>query len=159
MLTYHAFTTEPTAEWLALLNDERVRHHLLEHPLFDEASLAKWLSNKIAADQQPGCRLRAIRAGASLAGWCGIQFESGSYELALVLSPNHWGRGRQVVHDVLTWALELGHSHLVAHLPTTRPQVRALARLFGNPIANTFIEAQRFSTYHVDVRSLTGPKR
>ncbi len=138
-------------EWLALLNSDLVRKHLLPHPCFTPETLKSWLQSKTNEDQKPGCRVRAIHSDGKLVGWCGIQFESGSYELALVLAPNYWGHGREVVTQLKKWAQELGHKQLLAHLPQTRPQTNALERIFGAPVAVTHIQGHIFNTYRIEI--------
>lgn len=150
-LTFSALDTPAHKEWLNLLNSESVRKHLLKHPIFDEGTLKDWLQDKIAQDRKPGCRLRAVQLEGKLAGWCGIQKESGGYEVALVLSPKYWGRGREILEVIVSWAREMGHQQLLAHLPQTRPQAKALARLFGDPIGVNTIQNHRFNTYRIEI--------
>lgn len=151
MLTYHTFDTSPTEEWLDLLNSDLVRKHLIQHPQFTTKTLRIWLQSKIKVDQYPGCRLRAIHSDGKLVGWCGIQIESGNYELALVLAPKYWGRGREVMNQVIKWGQELGHKQLLAHLPRTRPQTRALEKLFGQPVGVSDIQEHVFNIYRIEI--------
>lgn len=150
-LTYHSLQASPADAWLALLNSTTVRRHLLPHPPFTAESVNDWLTSKSRADQVPGCRVRAILSGTELVGWCAIQQESGSYELAIVLSPKYWGHGRMVMNEVLGWARELGHTHLFVHLPTTRQKTRAISKLLGDPVAATVIHDHAFNTYRIEV--------
>ena len=151
MLTYHTIDTSRTEEWLQLLNSDLVRKHLIQHPRFTMETFGIWLQSKIKADQQSGCILRAIQSDGNLIGWCGIQIESGDYELALVLSPKYWGHGREVTNQIVVWAQELGHKQLFAHLPQTRPQTKALERLFGKPIRVSRIHENVFNTYRIEI--------
>lgn len=151
MLTYHLIDTSPSEEWIELLNSELVRKHLIQHPQFTKETLAIWLQNKVKANQETGCRIRAIHSDGKLVGWCGIQIESNNYEIALVLSPNCWGRGRAAIDQIVNWAQELGHKQLLAHLPQSRPQVKALERLFGKPIGETNIQGHDFNTYQIEI--------
>jgi len=151
MLTYHTLDVPPAEEWIELLNSDLVRKHLIQHPPFTTESLNVWLQGKIKSGQQPGCIIRAIHSDGKLAGWCGIQVESSDYELALVLSPKYWGQGRTAMNQVIKWAQELGHGHLLAHLPQTRPQTKALARLFGRPVAVNNIQGHVFNTYRIEI--------
>lgn len=149
MLTYHTFDSSPAEEWIELLNSDLVRKYLIQHPPFTAENLKVWLQSKIKEDQEPGCRIRAIHSDGKLVGWCGIQIESGNYELVLVLSPNYWGYGREATNEVINWAQELGHKQLLAHLPQTRPQTKALERLFGQPIGVSNIQGHDFKTYRI----------
>ena len=151
MLTYHTFDTSPAEEWIELLNSDLVRKHLIQHPQFTTETLIIWLQSKIKEDQDPGCRIRAIHSDGKLVGWCGIQIESSNYELALILSPKYWGHGREAINQVIKWAQELGHKQLLAHLPQTRPQTKALERLFGQPIGVSNIQGHVFNTYRIEI--------
>ena len=151
MLTYQAFDILYLDEWLQLLNSDLVRKHLLEHPRFTRDTLIDWLHEKINEDREPGCRLRVVHAHGKLAGWCGIQSEAGAYEVALVLSPNNWGYGREVLNEVVVWARELGHKQLFAHFLQSRPQRKALTRLFGEPIGASTIKNHVFNTYRIEI--------
>ncbi len=151
MLTYHTVDTSTTEEWLELLNSDLVRKHLIQHPQFTTETFRIWLQSKIKLDREPGCILRAIRSDGKLIGWCGIQIESGDYELALVLSPKYWGHGREAMNQIIVWAQELGHKQLLAHLPQTRPQTKALERLFGKPIRVSNIQENVFNTYRIEI--------
>ena len=151
MLTYHKIDTAQTDGWLELLNSDLVRKHLIQHPVFTSDTVAIWLQSKVEVDREPCCLMRAIQSDGRLIGWCGIQIESGEYELALVLSPKFWGHGREVVNQIKLWARELGHKHLLAHLPQTRPQTKALERLFGKPIRVSNIHNTVFNTYKIEI--------
>lgn len=152
MLTYHKLDASPDDAWLALLNSAEVRKHLLKHPQFTEETVRDWIQDKISKDIQPGCRIRAIHHDGRLAGWCGIQPESGIFELAIVIAPAYWGYGREVMNQVKIWAQELGHRELFAHLSSTRSQTRALARLLGQPVGVTSIQDHVFNTYRIEIQ-------
>jgi len=78
--------------------------------------------------------------------------ESGDYELAIVLSPKSWGHGREAMNQIKLWAQEFGHKQLLAHLPQTRPQTKALEKLFGKPVGITDIEGTVFNTYRIEIK-------
>ncbi|WP_428398655.1 GNAT family N-acetyltransferase [Marinobacter salarius] len=150
-ISYRILGTSPTEEWLELLNSSLVRKHLIQHPQFTVETLGDWLDSKATEDQRPGCRLREISCSGQLAGWCGIQFESGAFEAVLVLSPAYWGRGREVVSEIRKWANEMGHNQLLAHFPHSRPQAKALTRLFGQPVGVSNIKEHVFVTYRIKI--------
>ena len=153
MLTYHKLDASPDDAWLALFNSAVVRKHLLQHPRFTDETIRVWIQDKLSQDLQPGCRIRAVHHDGKLAGWCGIQLECGIYELAIVLAPAYWGYGREVMKQVISWAQELGHRELFAHLPSTRPQTKALAKLLGPPVGVTSIQDHVFNTYRIEIGS------
>ena len=128
-----------------------MRKHLISHPRFTPQTFEAWLAEKVIAGKAPGCRLREIHEGGKLAGWGGIQCEAGEFEVALVLAPTSWGGGHEIVTTIRRWAREMGHAYLLAHFPESRPQARALKKLFGQPIATHQIDETVFVTYRVEV--------
>ncbi|QEY32711.1 N-acetyltransferase [Synechococcus sp. RSCCF101] len=149
MLTCHPIDSCTIPELLALLNDARVRRYLMLHAPFTASSADDWLQVKQAEDRRPGCLIRAIRNGADLVGWCGIQKQDDSFELAIVLAPSQWSRGRDVLATLKTWGRQQGHTSLVALLPSSRPQRRAIARLFGQPSSETVLQGTVFNRYTI----------
>lgn len=132
--------------WMALLNLERIRHHLMPHPMFDGAAVQVWLESKLRVDEQIGCRVRAIALDEQLVGWCGIQAEADHYELAAVVDPASWGIGRSLLRQLLTWSSELGHSEVALHLLHTRRKYRFLERR-AQRIESTQVLGNSFVTY------------
>ncbi|WP_317933492.1 N-acetyltransferase [Halioxenophilus sp. WMMB6] len=135
---------------LPLLNQSKLRKHLIDHPLFDEASAAEWLAEKVQMDSQPGCRVRALTDGQQIIGWCGIQREAGAFELAVVLADSHWGLGRSIFIELLTWAKKFGHEELYLHLLHTRPEYKFLTRR-AKKVEHTEIMGSQFTSYLISV--------
>ncbi len=140
----------PPAEYLPLLNKGRVRQHLIDHPLFDEVAVAAWLAAKLEVDATPGCKVRAIRVNGQLAGWCGLQFEQGQYEIAVVLDDSCWGLGRQVFAEVMGWARAFGHQTVYIHFLHTRPEYRFLRKI-ARQVTTSEMMGNRFTTYELVV--------
>ena len=109
-----------------LLNKQRIREHLIEHELFTSDSVRSWIEVKMEVDSSSGCIVRGIYSNNTIAGWCGIQFEEGKYEIAIVLDDVFWGIGKRVFNDMMGWAKELGHSEVFIHFLHTRPEYRFL---------------------------------
>lgn len=150
MFTYHPIESPTPAELAELLNDPSVRKYLVDHPIFTESTAEAWAESKAQENAIPGCMIRAIRQGKALAGWCGIQKHDGHFELAIVLSPAYWRHGAEVMQQVRSWASDKGHEHLMIHLPQSRPQQRAIARILGDPISQTEVAGEPFNTYRID---------
>ncbi len=153
-VTYvHLNTIEP-AKLLPLLNREKIREHLIEHPLFDTESVKRWVAEKEQVDSADGCRVRAILVEQQLAGWCGLQQEGANHEIAIVLDDAYWGLGKQVFHTVISWAKEFGHATVLIHFLHTRPGYRFLhkqsIRVYDNALFG-----QKFTTYELDVAKFT----
>lgn len=137
-------------DFITLLNKQRVREHLVEHNLFDSNTIKTWIKEKIAVDGTRGCKVRGIISDNTLAGWCGIQFENGKYEIAIVLDSKHWGIGKKVFNDTMCWAKELGHDEIFIHLLHTRPEYKFLRRIAKNVFISEQL-GQKFTTYHLPV--------
>lgn len=133
-----------------LLNKRRVREHLVEHNLFDTNSIKSWIDDKCAIDSRPGCRVRAIVSNATVVGWCGIQLESGKYEVAIVLDEGSWGIGRRIFGDIMRWAKEFGHDEVFIHFLDTRPEYKFLRKISKN-VFETEMYDRKFTTYQLSV--------
>lgn len=137
-------------ELLALLNKEKIRAHLVAHAQFDATSLEAWIADKVKVDTAQGCRVRGIKVKGAVAGWCGIQFEDGAYELAIVLDAAYWGIGMRVFKELMGWAAELGHASVVLHLLNTRPESRFLKKI-ALRVSETTLFGQKYTRYTLKV--------
>ena len=99
-------------DFMAVVNEDSLRTHLIDHPYFDAASLQEWMGDKIKVDAIEGCRIRAVYIGGVLAGWCGIQPDDNGFELAVVISQKFWGFGIPIFKVLMCWANELGHKEI-----------------------------------------------
>lgn len=139
-------------ELLNILNKEKVREHLVTHDEFDETSLDEWVKGKVKVNSTCGCKVKGIKVNDAVAGWCGIQLENGSYELAIVLDVKYWGVGVGVFKEVMRWASELGHSEVVLHLFNTRPEYRFLRKMASRVYESTMF-GQKYTSYELRVPS------
>lgn len=137
-------------EVLNILNKQEVRDHLVKHHEFDENLLDEWIKGKVEVNRTQGCKVKGIEVDGAAAGWCGIQFENGSYELAIVLDPKYWGVGLGVFKEMMRWASELGHSTVVLHLFNTRPEYRFLRKLADRVYESTMF-GQKYTSYELKV--------
>jgi RimJ/RimL family protein N-acetyltransferase len=141
----------PIARWLAILNDPRVRAHLIPHRLFDESTARAWLAGKQAIDDSPGGFVRAVIVDGEAAGYAGLQPDdadsAGRYEIAIVLYPGAWGAGAAVYRALLREAARLGHRELTIALLETRRAMRALPRLGWRAAGEGTWAGQRFRRY------------
>lgn len=135
---------------LSLLNKERVRSHLMKHQLYGRESLLLWLNDKIKMDSTPGCRIRAVVVDKRCVGWCGIQYDNGDYEIAVVLDDSHWGLGRKIFRDLIAWAKELGHQTVSIHFFHTRPEYKFLRKI-AQSVHESQIMDNKFTTYRLSV--------
>lgn len=135
---------------LSILNQSKVREHLVEHAAFDRHSIQQWIQTKTEMDSLEGCHVRAVVLDGELVGWCGIQLEDGHYELAIVLRPEVWGAGLLVFRYLYNTARALGHRELVIHLLASRPRYRFLLKR-SRAVYDSELYGQRFTTYVLDV--------
>lgn len=145
---YAGFRQVDAAQFLALLNRQKIRTHLVEHEAFTLSSVRQWMDRKQEIDAMPGCRIRALLINGQLVGWCGIQFESGHYELAAVIDDRYWGTGRQVFGDMMTWARQFGHTKVYLHLRKTRPGYKYLQRL-SSRVFESILQGEAFISYEI----------
>lgn len=137
-------------EFLAIVNEESLRIHLIDHPYFNAASLQAWMENKIRVDAIQGCRIRAVNIDGELAGWCGIQPDDNGFELAIVISKKFWGFGIPIFKMLICWANELGHKEILFHLLDSRPEYKALNKM-STKVHKTEQLGRCFTTYHIAV--------
>ncbi|PCI12145.1 MAG: GNAT family N-acetyltransferase [Thiotrichales bacterium] len=149
-LVYVPFDEIAAADFMKLLNQQKIREHLVEHGLFDAGSIKNWVKGKIEVDRTDGCRVRGIISENTFAGWCGLQLEDGKYEIAIVLDPKHWGIGTAVFSDIMRWAKELGHDEVFIHLLHTRPEYQFLRKIAKRVFESEQL-GQKFTTYHLSV--------
>lgn len=149
-IKYTKLNTIDPNDFLPLLNSKMVRKHLIEHESFTIDTLTTWMQSKIEVDATSGCKLRGIVCGGELAGWCGIQFEGGKYELAIILDNKFWGLGKKVFKDMMSWAKKLEHKEVYIHFHYTRPEYKFLKKIAKN-VYKTEYFGSKFTTYQLMV--------
>lgn len=135
---------------MEILNEDSIRSHLIDHPPFDEQSIAAWVADKDAADRSPGCRVRAVLIDGELAGWMGIQPDVDGHELAIVITQRFWGLGISLFRVLMQWAAELEHKEVVFHLLDSRREYKALQRMAAR-VTHTEWSGRRFTSYWLPV--------
>lgn len=136
---------------IPVLNNQKIREHLIDHELFNADSVKAWIKAKEEVDSTRGCRVRAIIYQGQLAGWCGIQLEGDNHEIAIIIDNKYWGLGKAVFHDMMCWAKELGHREILIHLLHTRPGYKFL-RSIANNVYESEVFGNRFLTYELPVK-------
>lgn len=138
-------------EFVALLNKQKIREHLIAHELFDLETIKAWIETKIEVDSSKGCKVRAIVVNQQLAGWCGIQLEDENYEIAIVIDSKYWGLGRKIFREIMTWAKEFGHKTVFIHFLYTRPEYKFLRKISKN-VYESELFGNKFTTYEIAVK-------
>ncbi len=149
-VNYLRFNKINPGDFLPLLNNEKIRKHLIEHELFTIDTLTTWMNSKIEVDATSGCRVRAIVCGGELAGWCGIQLEEGKYEFAIIIDDKFWGLGKKVFQGMMCWAKELNHDDIFIHSLHTRPDYKFLKKIAKN-VYESELFGSKFTTYQLTV--------
>ena len=129
IIEYRELDTVPAEQFIPILNNQKTRNHLMEHPQFDARSIQDWIEAKCNVNAISGCKVRAILHQGKLVGWCGIQQEASEYEIAIVMDQSSWGLGIRVFKDVMGWAKELGHQEVAIHFLHTRREYRFLKKI------------------------------
>lgn len=149
-INFLAFDQVELDEFIAIVNEAPLRKHLIDHPHFDIASLKLWMEEKIKVDSMKGCRVRAVYIDGVLAGWCGIQPDNHSFEIAIVISHRFWGFGISIFKSLLGWAKEMDHKEVLFHLLDSRPEYKALKKL-SRKVHKTELSGRGFTTYHIPI--------
>ena len=142
-------------DFLPVVNEQMLRKHLIDHPLFDSASIREWIRGKSESESIPGCRVRVVFIDGTLAGWCGIQPDDNGFEIAIVISRNFWGFGISIFKELMCWAKELGHKDLVFHLLETRSEYKFLKKK-ATKVQKTELWGRSFTTYFISVEKWHG---
>lgn len=149
-ITFSSFKKVNPEDLLAIVNEDSLRTHLVDHPYFDSTSLKSWMDEKISIDSMQGCRIRAVYIDGELAGWCGIQPDDNGFELAIVISRKFWGFGISVFKSLIGWANEIGHEEVLFHLLESRPEYKALSKI-SSKVQKTEQLGRCFTTYYIPV--------
>ncbi|MGR9087169.1 MAG: GNAT family N-acetyltransferase [Gammaproteobacteria bacterium] len=144
------------ADIIALHNNPRVLRHLpLAGGTFDESECKKWVESKVIQWEDNGYGPWGILINGVFAGWGGLQLEMGDADLALVLSPEHWGYGRIVYQKIIKIAFEeMGFESVTALLPPSRVRANGMLRLGFQSDGQVRISESLFYRYR-----LWAPKR
>jgi len=70
-IEFLCFNQVNSQDFMAFINEDSLRTHLVDHTYFDATSFKAWIEDKIDTDTIRGCRIRAVYIDGVLAGWCG----------------------------------------------------------------------------------------
>ena len=134
--------------WL-ILRDSRIARHM---PLHDSSIsrqwVSQWVDSKLAQWPNESMGPWAIYVDGVLAGWGGYQPDDGVAELAIVLKPDAWGVGSQVISELnLLWSKVGPSGPRRFYLPKSR-RVENLSKRFAfQKIGQTSIGDFDFDVY------------
>lgn len=134
-----------------LLRDERIAKHM---PLHDASISREWVENWVTSKMSqwslPAAGPWVILIDDIVVGWGGYQPDDDKVELALVLAPNAWGIGLNVVAEInRRWDGVGDLRPRVMYLPKSR-RSQLIAQRFGL----TVTDEVRFGSAAFDVISL-----
>lgn len=134
-----------------LMNHPLVRRHLpLLEGIFDEKACDAFIKTKEQIWSDYGYGPWAFVKNDQLIGWGGLQPDEGNVEIALVLHPNHWGRGKELLHLILDFAFDqLQLDSVTILLPPTRTRIRGLLQRGFIFEEKTLIEEKLFFRYRI----------
>lgn len=149
-IKFLSFNFVDPEDFLAIVNEDVLRKHLIDHEKFTSISIREWMNEKLEIESLEGCRIRAIYIGGALAGWCGIQPDVNGFELAIVISQKFWGFGISIFKTLMLWAKELGHKEILFHLLDSRPEYKVLKKM-ATKVHKTDLFGRCFTTYYIQV--------
>ncbi len=122
---------------------------------FDEAFCRSWVAGKEQHWDEHGYGVWAFMVDSQFAGWGGFQDESGDADLALVLHPNYWGIGKQLIEKMVERAfLDFGFSSITIHLPLTREKLAAVFHYGFVDDGEADFDGVRFKRYRLSSKSI-----
>ncbi|MET3768573.1 RimJ/RimL family protein N-acetyltransferase [Marisediminicola sp. UYEF4] len=142
-------TDVATDDLVALMTHPLMRRHMpLLGDRFTESDARAFVACKERLWAEHGYGPWAIYPDGRFAGWGGLQPEAGDADLARVLHPHFWGRGRQIYDEFIRRAFgEMGFVRVTALLPSSRVAPRALERLGFRRDGEVDLNGERFARY------------
>jgi len=121
----------PLPDLCALLNHPGVvRFMPLAGGGMDAQACREWVVTKDAQWDLHGYGPWGIMSEGRFVGWGGFQCENGDADLALVLHPSVWGKGKAIFEAMLRWAWnKKGFASITILLPRSRTHLKGIARL------------------------------
>ena len=140
---------------------------LMNHPLvrrqmpllkgdFTKANCEAFIANKEKLWAHHGYGPWAFVINGRFAGWGGLQPEKGEVDLALVLHPDHWGKGKVLYKEIIRRAFdEMGLPSVTVLFPPSRTRIRGFLRLGFRKDKELEIDGALFTRYRLENRDVT----
>jgi [ribosomal protein S5]-alanine N-acetyltransferase len=150
-LTFLPMGAIDPAEYIRLHAHPLVRRHMpLMGDDFDLDACREWIKGKESMWEEYGIGPWAIMIDGRFAGWGGLQPEAGEADLGLVLHPDFWGAGKNILDAIIRWAFnEKGISSLTILLPPTRKHIKGILRLGFKPNGELLLDGEIFIRYRL----------
>ena len=138
-------------EYIALNTHPLVRRQMpLTSDTFDEEDCREWIKGKEKMWEEHGYGPWAFVIDGQFAGWGGLQPEDGEADLALVLHPDYWGRGKVIYEEIIRRAFgDMGLESVTILFPPSRTRVKGIQRLGFQPAGEVEIGGERFIRYRL----------
>ena len=137
---------------IELMNNPQVLQQMpLAGESFSESNCDQFIAAKEQLWVEHGYGPWAFLLDGKFAGWGGLQPENGEADLALVLHPNHWGKGKALYDEIISRAFgEMGFETVTVLLPPTRKRIKGLFRLGFKEDGEVEVGKERFIRYRLD---------
>lgn len=144
-------TEVENTEIIELMNNDLVRKQMpLFSGNFDRSICEKFIASKELLWTEHGYGPWAFIINDEFAGWGGLQPENGEADLALVLHPNHWGKGKILYKEIIKRAFgEMELKSVTVLFPPSRTRVQGLLRLGFKKEAELKINGTEFIKYRL----------
>lgn len=151
-IAFARLTDIPLSQIVDMLNEPRNRRHLpLAGEQFTDATARDWVAGKDGQWDEHGYGPWAVLVDGAFAGWGGFQREPNGADFALVLTPEHWGRGADVTRAALDRGFgELRLERVLIALPYSRRPDRVVARFGFVPDGEVDYDGTVFRQYRLD---------
>ncbi len=151
-IEFKRLTEIEKSEIINLMNDPLVRRQM---PLlkgdFTESDCEKFVASKEQLWNEHGYGPWAFVINDQFAGWGGIQPEDGEADLALVLHPDFWGKGKILYKQIIDRAFgELGLESVQVLFPLTRTRIKGLLQLGFKKEKELEIGNEQFIRYRLE---------
>lgn len=139
------------ADIIDLMNDPRVRRQMpLTSDHFSEADCDGFIAGKERLWAEHGYGPWAFVVDDRFAGWGGLQPEGDDADLAVVLHPNFWGKGKPIYDEIIRRAFgEMGFESVTILFPPSRTRIKGMLRLGFKPDGEVEIGGERFIRYRL----------
>jgi len=136
---------------IELMNNPLVRRQMpLLRNDFGERECEAFVAAKERVWAEHGYGPWAFVIDGQFAGWGGLQPEHGEADLALVLHPDHWGRGRALYHAIIGRAFgEMGLDAITVLLPPSRTRIKGILRLGFVADGELLVGGERFHRFRL----------
>ena len=151
-IEFKRLTEVDASEIIELMNNPLVRRRMpLTTDNFDESDCDGFIAAKEQLWAAHSYGPWAFVVDGQFVGWGGLQPEKGDADLALVLHPNHWGKGKALYDEIIDRTFgEMGFESVTVLLPPSRKRVKGLLRLGFKADGELEIGEERFIRYRLN---------